>query len=262
MLARPVAKSDTMVRMSRPAALLVAVFLVAAALPAAPLAAATAERDGAGPPDPSAPGLAARDRLEALVERVRYEQKGLRTLEARFVQRQESSMLLAPEESIGTFSYSAPDRVRWEYTSPNPISVVIDGEEMTTWYRDLDRAETLEIGRYSAQVFKYLGASGSLETLLDYFTVTARFPEAPDEPYSLLLVPRYERIAKRLESMTLWIDRQRFLPVRLRYTAADGDVTEYRFDDLVVNGEIPADRFDLRLSEGVKVRRVDLGRGR
>lgn len=231
-----------------------------AAAPAAP--SADAARDGDRPPDPSTPGLAGRERLEALVERVRHEQRKLRTLEASFVQRQESSMLLLPEESAGTFSYSAPDRVRWEYTSPNPISVVIDGEEMTTWYRDLDRAEKLEIGRYSAQVFKYLGASGSLEKLLDYFTVTARFPEAPDEPYSLVLDPRYERIAKRLDSMTIWIDRERFLPVRLRYAAADGDVTEYRFEDLVVNGEIPAERFDLQLTEGVRVRRVDLGRGR
>jgi outer membrane lipoprotein-sorting protein len=78
----------------------------------------------------------------------------------------------------------------------------------------------------------------------------------------LVLDPRYERIAKRLESMTLWIDAERFLPVRLRYVAADGDVTEYRFEDLEVNGELPADRFELQLTDGVAVRRVDLGRGR
>jgi outer membrane lipoprotein-sorting protein len=152
--------------------------------------------------------------------------------------------------------------VRWEYTDPNPISVVIDGEEMTTWYRDLDRAEELEIGRYSAQVFKYLGASGSLDALLEYFTVTARFPDEPGEAYQLVLDPRYQRIAKRLDSMTLWIDPERFLPVRLRYVAADGDVTEYRFEDIEINGEIPADRFELQLTDGVAVRRVDLGRGR
>jgi outer membrane lipoprotein carrier protein len=239
---------------------LLALVLVAAG--SAAFAAAPAGRPPAAAPDPAAPGLAGRARLEALVERVKHEQKRVATLEARFVQRQESSMLLEPEESTGTFSYSAPDRVRWEYTAPNPISVVIAGEEMTTWYRDLGRAEQLAIGRYSSQVFKYLGASGSLETLLDYFTVTARFPQQPNEPYQLVLKPRYERIAKRLDSMTLWIDAERFLPVRLRYVAADGDVTEYRFEDLVINGEMPAERFELKLSDGVAVRRVDLGRGR
>lgn len=246
-------------RSPRPALVVLALAL-ALALAGSAASAASPSRDV--PPDPAAPGLEGRARLEALVERVRWEQRDLETLEARFVQRQESSMLLEPEESSGVFSYAAPDRVRWEYTEPNPISVVIDGEEMTTWYRDLGRAEELAIGRYSSQVFKYLGASGSLDALLEYFTVSARFPDQPGEPYRLELDPRYERMAKRLDSMTVWIDADRFLPVRLRYVAADGDVTEYRFEDIQVNGTIPSDRFELQLTDGVSVRRVDLGRGR
>src|SRR3954467_7193027 len=123
--------------------------------------------DIAGKPDPRAPGLSGTQRLEALMNRVRIEQQGFKTLEARFVQNRESSLLVAPEQSTGTFSYAAPGRVRWEYTSPNPISVVIDGSEMTTWYRDLKRAERLKIGRYSNQVMKYMGASGSTQSLLE-----------------------------------------------------------------------------------------------
>jgi outer membrane lipoprotein-sorting protein len=217
---------------------------------------------GETPPDPDDPKLSGSDRVEALIERVRYEQGRLQSLEADFVQRQESAMLLEPDVSRGTFSYVAPDSVRWEYAAPKPISVVIDGEEMLTWYRDLGRAERVKVGRYSAQVFKYLGATGSLDKLLEYFSVTARFPDEKGEPYTLELDPRYARIAKRLESMTVWIDSERFVPVRLRYAAADGDVTEYRFEDLEINGEMPADRFELHLSDGVAVKRVDLGRSR
>lgn len=121
-------------------------------------------------PDPKAPGLDGNARLKALIDRVRAEQKQLKTLEANFTQTQESAMLVAPETSTGSFSYAAPDRVRWEYVSPNPISVVVKGEEMTTWYHDLKRADLLKIGRYSNQVFKYLGASGSMDTLVEYFT--------------------------------------------------------------------------------------------
>ncbi len=84
---------------------------------AAPSMAASA---GSKVPDPSAPGLSGTQRLQALLDRVRLEQEKLKTLEARFVQHQESSMLAAPEESKGVFSYAAPDRVRWEYRSPAP----------------------------------------------------------------------------------------------------------------------------------------------
>lgn len=211
-------------------------------------------------PDPTDVTLSASARLRALIDRVRIEQKGLTTLEADFVQRQESSMLVEPEVSRGVFSYAAPDRVRWEYQSPKPISVVIDGKEMTTWYRDLNRAETVKVGRYSNQVFKYLGASGSLDTLLDYFRITVTFPGASGRPYALVLVPRYERIAKRLDSMTLEIDPSSFLPVHLRYVTAVGDVTDYTFRDLKVNAGIPADRFELDLTGGVQVKQIDLDR--
>jgi outer membrane lipoprotein carrier protein len=210
-------------------------------------------------PDPLAPGLTGPQRLNALVERVKHEQRQLKTLEARFTQQQESSLLAAPEESKGVFSYAAPDLVRWEYLSPSPISVVIRGDEMTTWYHDLKRAETLKVGRYSNQVFKYLGASGSLQTLLQYFTVKLKLPEKKGDAYRLELLPRYKRIAKRLKSMTLWIDDDMFFPTRLKYVEADGDTVEYRFNDLKRNAPIPNDRFVLKLPPGVQNRVIEVG---
>jgi outer membrane lipoprotein carrier protein len=204
--------------------------------------------------------VSADQRLPALVERIKAEQQKLKTLEARFVQTQESSLLAAPEKATGHFSYTAPDRVRWEYETPNPISVVIRGEQMTTWYRDLKRAELIKIGRYSNQVFKYLGASGDMKTLLEYFDVRLGTSSKQGEPYRLELTPRFQRIAKRLKSMTLWIDDSTFLPVHLRYVEADGDTTEYRFEDLKRNGRIPEDRYVLQIPKGVETRVVDLGR--
>ncbi len=224
------------------------------------LAAAAPARAPAEVPDPRAPGLTGEERLATLIERVKLEQKRMQTLEATFVQRQESSMLLAPEESRGTFSYAAPDRVRWEYTSPNPISIVIHGDQMTTWYRDLRRADQLKIGRYSNQVFEYLGARGSMTQLKEYFTVYLHTPGRRGSPFKLRLDPRYQRIKKRLREMEIWIDDRTYLPVRLRYVEADGDTTEYTFSDLKLNAAIAPDRFRLDLPEDVEVRRLDLGR--
>jgi outer membrane lipoprotein-sorting protein len=201
----------------------------------------------------------ANQRLQVLVERVKAEQQKLKTLEARFVQLQESSLLAAPEKATGHFSYSAPDRVRWEYESPNAISVVVRGEQMTTWYHDLKRADLIKIGRYSNQVFKYLGASGNMQSLMEYFDARLATSSIKGEPYRLELTPRFQRIAKRLKSMTLWIDDTTFLPVRLRYVEADGDTMEYRFEGLKRNGRIPEDRYVLQLPKGVETRVVDLG---
>lgn len=214
----------------------------------------------ARPLDPRDPSLSATERLQVLVERVKAEQSKVRTLEARFVQKQESEFLVAPEESHGVFSYASPDRVRWEYASPRPISMLIDGKTMTTWYHDLGRADEVRIGRYSERVLKYLGATGSLDTLLEYFDVRAAFPGDVKTPYRLEMTPRFARVAKRLKSLTLWIDPVRYIPTHLKYVAGDGAVTEYLFEDVHVNADLPAERFQLKLPPEVEVRVVDLDR--
>jgi outer membrane lipoprotein carrier protein len=223
--------------------------------------AAAAAPPAARPPDPEAAGLTPSQRLGALLERVKWEQKRLESLEAEFVQEKESEFLTRPEISHGTFSYQRPDRARWEYRSPNPITLVLDGDEMVTWYRDLERAERARVGRVSTQVFHYLSASGSLDSLLGYFSVTFTAP-APGEPWRLELKPRYPRIARRLSGMTLWIDRALYLPVRVAFVEPNGDQTRYRLEGLRPNVAIPAERFTLELPAGVEVREVDLGGAR
>jgi outer membrane lipoprotein-sorting protein len=226
--------------------------------PAATAATAATAANTAAKPDPRAPGLTGSDRLAALMERVRLQQQEMKTVEARFVQKRESSLLVAPEESTGTFDYAAPSRVRWEYVSPNPISVVIDGPEMTTWYRDLKRADRLKIGRYSNQVLKYLGASGSMQQLLEYFRITMKVPEKKTDPYELDLVPKLARIAKRVKSMTLWVNPDTFFPSGLKYVEGNGDTTEYQFKDVKINAPISGDRFVLKIPQGVETRVIDL----
>ncbi len=217
---------------------------------------------GQSVPDPKAAGLEPRARLEQLVERVKWEQSRLKTLGADFVQDRVSQLLLEPETARGVFRYQSPDQVRWEYLEPRPILMTIRGEQMTTFFGDLGTAERVSIGSYSEQVFRYLGASGSLETLMKYFSLTANFPETDGEPYHLQLLPRYSRIKKRLRSMEIWLDTSSYLPVRLRYVEANGDSTDYRFENMVANKEMPASLFDVKLPVGTVVRSIDLRSGR
>ncbi|MCB1055424.1 MAG: outer membrane lipoprotein carrier protein LolA [Acidobacteria bacterium] len=212
-------------------------------------------------PDPSAPGLSDGERLEVLLERVRYEQEKMHSLSARFVMHQESELLLEPQESSGDFVYLAPDRVRWDYETPNPITVVIKGGEMTTWYHDLEKAEVAKVGRYSDRILKYMSASSSLGDLLEYFDARVSFKGPAGDPYRIELTPHYERVAKRLKKMVLWIDPQRYLPQRVRIEAADGDVSEFSFDHMQINADLAAGTFDLDLPAGVQVETVELGSG-
>ena len=212
-------------------------------------------------PDPLDTRLGPAARIDALLGRMRARHDTLATLEAEFVQHKESMMFLEPSVATGVFSYAAPDRVRWEYEAPDPISLLIAGDQMTTWYRDLSRAETTGVGGQSQRILEYMGASTSLDKLLEYFTVALRIPETAAEPFELRLSPRFKRVEKRIRELEISIDSELYLPLRLRFVEGDGDVTEYEFLNLRLNQEIPEDRFVLEIPEQVEVHAVALDAG-
>lgn len=220
---------------------------------------ATASFAAAAKPDPRAEGVRPQERLGLLLDRVRIEQDQLGGLRADFIQRKESQLLAEPQTSKGVLSFRKPDQVRWEYRDPDPMVIIISGETMLTWFQDLKRAEKMQIGRYSEQVFRFMGATAALDTLTEYFTVEAIFPGDPKEPYQLSLTPRYRRIAKKLQKMSIWIDPERFLPVRLSYLEPDGDHTEYELREVESDPTLPDELFDLGLPDDVAVREVDFG---
>ncbi len=47
----------------------------------------------------------------------------MQTIQCRFVQEKTSSMLAEPSVSEGVLFFSAPDKMRWEYTTPYPFAL-------------------------------------------------------------------------------------------------------------------------------------------
>ena len=235
---------------STPFATLLLALIVALAAPSA------AET---GLPDPEEPGLSASERIERLIERIRIEQAAIETLHADFEQTRESELLQEPEMSTGELWYAIPGSVLWDFDQPSNTLVCIRDGEMLTWFRDLGRAERVDIGRQSDQVLEYLSAGGSLDTLRKYFLISASFPKDPDAPYRLELEPKFRRVAKRIAGMALELDRHGYFPVFLRYEEPGGDVTELRFSNVEINEPIPDERFAVELPAEVEVRELEFG---
>jgi len=199
------------------------------------------------------------DRLQSLLDRVKASQGPIRRLHADFTESKESSLMLQPLHAAGQFYYQAPDKVRWEYDTPEPMTLLIRNDEMVTWYRDLHEARRTTIGRQSQQILKYLGMGSSVADLLEYFDVGLGLPKQKGDPYRLVLTPRYKRVAKRIQKLSVWIDSQRYLPVRFLYEEPDGDRTEYRFTNLRINQQFDGDPFELHLPDDVKIQQGEDG---
>jgi outer membrane lipoprotein carrier protein len=248
------AGSDSALTLPGPSATVRAVRLIASVSLTVVLAATVAAQD------PLPPELKGGEKLAAILQRVSEAQLETTTLEAAFEQRRVSRLLAEPSVMSGRFYYRAPDHVRWEYTSPQPMTVLIN-EAVAITYRPAEkRAERIEVGRVQRRVFRLMGAAEPLDALRQYFSFTLRDP-GDGANFVLVLRPTVPQIKKRMQEVTVEIDRTRFLPVALAYVESDGDSTSYAFTDIVRNTEIADERFQLDLPPDVEVVTVKLRSG-
>jgi outer membrane lipoprotein-sorting protein len=195
--------------------------------------------------------------LEEVIKKVQDTQRKTNTLEAEFRQEKTLALLAKPEVSTGTFVYSKPNNVLWSYDAPKRVTMLITNAKMTTYYPELNKAETLDVARFQDRIFKYMGATGAIDELSRYFDFT--FTNKPSDPaYLLDLKPKNGAVAKRVKSIKLWIDKKSYLTTKIEYTEGDGDITKYEFTHLRVNEPVAQSRFVLNLPPTVHVEQMKL----
>ena len=199
-------------------------------------------------------------KLEALIERVVERQRAVRTLEAEFVQRKESSLLLEAVESTGVFSFRAPDLVRWDYRKPDSMVVVFAEDMVTTYHPAQGRAERIKVSSKQRRFVRVLAGTQPLDDLTSYFSITLADPGGQAH-YRLTLRPVDGVVAKKLRTLEIEVDRNLLLPVVIEYNEADGDSTRYEFTKMTLNPEIDDSRFRLDLGADVKLETLDASAG-
>jgi outer membrane lipoprotein carrier protein len=210
-----------------------------------------------GPAVVAAPPVAAPATLEQVLKEVQKRQSAVKTLQADFTQQKTLALLAEPQLAGGTFIYEKPDKVRWNYAEPNPVTMLIAGGRMTTFYPKLSRAESLEVGRFQDRIFKYMGAGNAIGELATWFNF--RFSDRKGESsWKLDLVPKTSQVAKRVKKITIWIDRTSYMTSKFEYVEADDDTTLYEFTSIRVNEPVPAAAFKLELPPTVKVETMKL----
>ncbi|MGZ4777580.1 MAG: LolA family protein [Thermoanaerobaculia bacterium] len=195
--------------------------------------------------------------IEDVVRKVQDQQKKTRTLEATFRQEKELALLEKPEVSTGTFVFSKPNNVLWNYDAPKRVTMLISNGVLTTYYPDLNKAESVDVKRFEDRIFKYMGATGAIDELSRYFNFTFT-DNAANPAYMLDLTPKSRVVARRVQRIKLWIDKQSYLTSKIEYVEGDGDTTRYEFTNIRINQPVEQSRFTLNLPPGVRVEQMNL----
>jgi outer membrane lipoprotein carrier protein len=191
----------------------------------------------AAPSGPPAPPDAT-----ALARKVQGFYESTRDLRARFVQTYTYAALGRRQVSRGVLEVKKPGKMRWDYESPSPKTIAVNGSRLVQYEPEANQA-------YVDEHFDATAMSAAVTFLLGKGSLEKEFRLSTGEGGTLVLRPRNPD--PRVESVTLTVGPDGEV-TRTRVLDGQGNVNDVAFEDIRRNGGIADSRFTIDLPADVR----------
>lgn len=167
----------------------------------------------------------------------------MQTMQCRFVQEKTSSMLAEPSVSEGVMVYAAPDRMRWEYTSPYPFALIVNGEQITKVVDGKAEKVDAKLGRMYKGIADIVMSSASGKKLFDTSVFDVVMYDDGDV-WRAEMTPLRKDMKRMFSLLTFRFSKKTSTISAVVMADAKGDVTLIRFEEIKVNGAVDATIFE------------------
>ena len=167
----------------------------------------------------------------------------MRTMQCRFTQCKTMAMLAEPSVSEGTMCFAAPDRLRWEYTSPYPFALIVNGDRIV---KEADgEAEVLDgnSGRMYQGLVDMIMGSASGKKLFD---TSAFFVALYDDGtfWKAEMTPKRRDMKRMFSQLVFHFDKKTQVIDCVEFVEPKGDKTNIQFKDIRLNLPVEESRFN------------------
>ncbi len=158
----------------------------------------------------------------------------MQTMQCRFVQEKTSTILAEPSVSEGTMHFVSPDRLRWEYLTPFPFALVVNGEHIVKVIEG--KTEVLEgnAGRMYQGIVNIVMGSASGQKLFDP-TVFDVVLTDDDTFWKAEMTPKRRDMKRMFSQLVFHFNKKTNIISRVQLMEANGDVTSIHFEDIRIN---------------------------
>ena len=166
----------------------------------------------------------------------------MQSMQCRFVQEKTSSMLAEPSVSEGVMYFVAPDRLRWEYTTPYPFALVVNGDRIVKVTDG--KAEALEgnANRMYQGIASIIMGSASGKKLFDTSVFDIVLYD-DDAFWKAEMTPKRRDMKRMFSQLVFRFDKKTQGISRVEFISSGGDVTSIRFEDIRLNEAIGEEKF-------------------
>lgn len=166
----------------------------------------------------------------------------MQTMQCRFVQSKTMAMLAEPSVSEGKMYFSSPDRLRWEYLTPYPFALVVNGEHIV---KVMDgKAEVLDgnSGRMYQGITSMIMGSASGKKLFDTSTFDVVLYD-DGAFWKAEMTPKRRDMKRMFSQLVFHFDKKSQVIDHVEFIEPKGDKTEIRFEEIRLNEEIGEEKF-------------------
>jgi outer membrane lipoprotein-sorting protein len=160
--------------------------------------------------------------------------KEVKQLDGEFTQRNRVKLFKQELTSKGRLSFTAPRKIKWEYLSPDPSTLVLDGNTATLSSpgaapRTFDLSKDATMRAIFDQLLLWIGPGSLAQAKDDYDLAAAGSGDAP----TLVLTPKASSpVARAFQKIELRLDGKSWLLKSILLVEKNGDEKEIVFTSL------------------------------
>lgn len=143
-------------------------------------------------------------------------------------------MLAEPTVSEGLMSYNAPDKMRWEYTSPYSFALLVDGEKITKITDGNEEVLDAKSGRMYQGIVSIIMSSATGQKLFDKSMFDVAITD-DGEFWKAEMKPKKHNMKRMFSMLTFYFAKSTNIINKVEMTEASGDVTTIQFYDMKIN---------------------------
>lgn len=157
------------------------------------------------------------------------------------VETRTSRLMVKPMVLRGKFCAEGMTRFSLEYFAPNALRIRFNTDYLNVTGGD-GNIEVLEIGSGVRRAQSSFSRENSIENLKKNFAITA---QENGQEYVLKFVPRSESFRRRLNYLTVKLDKRDYLPRSLEIDGKNGINSVFIIEFTTLHAKLPAETFEV-----------------
>jgi len=193
------------------------------------------------------------ERLDDILVEMDKAGKRLKTMTADFIQTDHDYLLKDQEETRGKLSLAVPGRIRWEHAPPREKVLVVKDDLVRVYNPAAHQVHEFRRGKgaSSGGADLLIGFGGGNEKIRESYDVG--LVEETESTVTLSLVPKPDSQASLFTKIELTLDKKTWTPVRSVFHQPNRNRADIRFENVVLNRDLPAGTFELKLPPNVEI---------